>query len=1163
MAREQGKGGATVGRWRRSAGRPVKLGIAILLSGLGLGLGLGAASAGATDTHLYDPALSLTGDCSTSSTDQVADPGPCPGAPGVDHPLRGFDNPCGVAVDRFGDIYVASSALATETGTNGRIDIFDSQGKYLTGIKDEEQPCSLAVDSAGNVFAVEYANQGVVRFAPDAFPPTPAVKYAKTTIFVKPGATEGAWGVAIDPSNDHLYFGREGRIAEYQSAANGSTPIREDIGLGQADNLKGIDVCGKNHDVYASGTPITEHPGQPENARVFAFDGTTGVKKLELDGSNTPSGSFGFIFGNAGIALDQANCDLYVDDIEGHKVVDQFDSEGNFIGQLPKPPALREPQLFADIAVDDPMVEGEAGYESPNQGYVFVSSGIFTSNPHFFAFAPPPDISAPTVSGQGAAQITVNSANLEGEINPNASATTYAFEYVSEEAFLQSGYAGATRLPVPQGELEAVGFPVRVSAPVAGLLPGTAYRFRLVASNHCDPLSAEKVCVTSGEGQPGEVGQDAAFSTYPLPSAGLPDGRAYELVTPADTNGRIPTMSELGTGLNGFDTALVSPDGASLIFGTEGGALPGIGGGGFHDTFEAVRGPSGWQSHFTGLSAAQAREPVPGGISSDHRDAFWEVRGNQGSFTRTEAAASPNYIRRQGGVIDPACTPEPAGPFEFVGCGSLGTEPFAHGKWISADGAHEIFETSSNNNAPSAQLEPNAPPTGTGAIYDRTVDGITHVISLLPQDKTPQAGEAAGFLGSSADGRAVAFRVKGAIYVRLDNAETLLVTSEQAADFGGISRDGSRIFYLKEPIVGMDPPRGGIVAFDTATGESDSIAGSESVLVNVSADGSHVYFISPKKLDGKLGQTGKDNLYAWDGSTVHFIATVEPADVSGEEGNAGGAMVEGLGLWVTDAVGPSPGPYSGPAADPSRSTPDGTAFVFESRAPLTAYPNAGHSEIYRFDSSAPAGSGLTCVSCNPTGSVATSDAELEADTGPAFASFPPVNALSHIDNITGDGRRVFFQSADRLVNGDVDQKIDVYEWRSAGAEGCQAKAGCIDLISSGQSAGDDYLYAVTPSGSDVFFQSGDTLLSEDLDGTPSIYDARVGGGFPSTPAPPPPCAGQACQGSPPAPPALPGAGGSTSASRQGDGNVQRRHPKKHRKKHRHKKHRHHGGRASR
>ncbi|HWA52618.1 MAG TPA: hypothetical protein VG816_00450 [Solirubrobacterales bacterium] len=1099
--------------------------------------------------------LSLTGDCSTSSSDSVPDPGPCPGTPGTDHPPRAFDNPCGVAVDRYGDIYVASSALATETGTNGRIDVFSPQGDYLIGIKDEAQPCSLAVDSVGNLYAVEYANQGVVRFAPSSFPPAPGVTYSKSTVFEKVGATEGAWAVAVDPSDDHLFFTRQTRIMEYDSAADGLTPIREEIGLDEAETLTGIDVCGANHDVYATGTTITEHPGLPENARVFAFDGTTGVKKLELDGSNTPAGSFGFIFGNSGIAVDQANCDFYVDDTEGHKAVDQFHSDGSFVGQLPKPPALREPQPFADIAVDDPMTEGEVGYESPNGGYVFVTSGIFTTNPHLYAFAPTPEVSAPVVSGQVAAAITASSATLEAEVNPNASATAYAFEYVSEAEFQQNGYANAQRAPVPDGELAAGAFPVPVSAPVTGLTAGNRYRFRLTATNHCDPLEPADACTTTGEGLPGGVGEDAAFATYPPPRVGLPDGRAYELVTPPQTNGRIPTMAELGAGFNGFDTPLSSADGNSLLFGTEGGALPGIGGGGFHDTFEAVRGPGGWQSHFTGLSGAQAREPMEGGVSADHRLSFWEARGSQGSFAGS-AALGTTYVRREAGAIDSACSPEPGGAFEAIGCGSLGTEPLAHGRWISGDGAHVIFETNTDNLAPAKQLEPNAPPTGTAAIYDRTADGTTHVVSLLPGEVQLKAGEGATYLGASADGTAVAFKVKGATYARLDDAETVPVTSGNAV-FGGFSADGSRLVYLKEPIAGPGPTRGGIVVFDTASGESTSVGGTESVLVNVSDDGSHVFFVSPKKLDGKLGQLGKDNLYAWDGSAAHFIATLEPGDVDGREGNAGGARVEGLGLWVSDAVGPSPGPYSGPAVDPSRSTPDGETFVFQSRAPLTGYANAGYSEIYRFDLAAPPGGQLTCVSCNPTGSAATSDAQLESNTGPAFAAFPPVDALVHIANVTEDGSKVFFQSADRLVNGDTDRKIDVYEWRGEGTAGCEREAGCIDLISSGRSAGDDYLFAMTPSGSDVFFQSGDALLPQDTDSTPSIYDARVAGGFPQPPPPPPACEGDACQAATPGPPALPGAGGATSAVPQGEGNV---HPHV-RKKGKHKKKRkRHGGR---
>jgi len=52
----------------------------------------------------------------------------------------------------------------------------------------------------------------------------------------------------------------------------------------------------------------------------------------------------------------------------------------------------------------------------------------------------------------------------------------------------------------------------------------------------------------------------------------------------------------------------------------------------------------------------------------------------------------------------------------------------------------------------------------------------------------------------------------------------------------------------------------------------------------------------------------------------------------------------------------------------------------------------------------------------------------------------------------------------------------------------------------------------------VFFRSSDLLTSSDTDEAPSIYDARVGGGFPQE-GPRPPCVGEECRPVVPAAPA--------------------------------------------
>lgn len=618
------------------------------------------------------------------------------------------------------------------------------------------------------------------------------------------------------------------------------------------------------------------------------------------------------------------------------------------------------------------------------------------------------------------------------------------------------------------------------------------------------------------------------------PSAQLPDCRAYELVTPRDSNGR--RFSDIDSGFRSFDVfnnELSSRLRDSFLFTVRSSALkapPGGNGRIDSDVYEAVRGAAAWGvvRHVT-PTGSEAVTPFTGAASFDHEYTFVFV---------SEHFADAGTNGSLGLEGDTDYLGDRDGHFELTGIGSLGVERLAQGRYISPGGQHVIFSTGRSQvesgwcfraELGGAQclvkkLEPEAPPSGTGAIYDRAADGPTQVVSLLPGDLTPAAGEDALYQGVSVDGASVAFKVEGTLYVRVANAKTAEVAAGNPT-YGGISDDGSYVFYESG---------GNIHRFDT-TDETDEQVNSsgDAKMVNASADGSHVYFISPTQLDGGEGTAGEPNLYVWSGGSPEYIATVDPSDIEG---------IPALTLWSSYAVAPNDDEGRGPGADPSRSTPDGNVLVFESRGQLTAYDNAGHSEIYRYDDREKS---LTCVSCNPSGTAAVADARLEDLT--------TLSRTTIVRNLTSDGTRVFFETSEPLIEADVDSVNDIYEWQEAAGEGGPS----LSLISSGDSVAYPVLPEVSPSpnvlmgastdGKDVYFLSLEALApGAGVGGAAAIYDARIGGGFAESP-PPAVCLEEGCRPPPIPPPSL---GAAASPNLKGSGNVVAK-KKKHRRCRRH------------
>lgn len=651
--------------------------------------------------------------------------------------------------------------------------------------------------------------------------------------------------------------------------------------------------------------------------------------------------------------------------------------------------------------------------------------------------------------------------------------------------------------------------------------------------------------------------------------AALPDGRAYELVSPSAKLGNdvVADSSRTRAAAGEAPGLPMAATFASL------GGFADVQGMGVSTEYLAQRtaqpGTSGWSTHaitppqqpLSILAAAQGLDPLyEGDMSADLTRAIfraWSPLTDAPNVQGVPNLYARDDLRRPGGgdwqLLTGAATQLP--PLAFGG-----GHPYLAG--VSSDFRHAIFESR-------LALTPDAVP-GNTMLY-KVDDGVVRLLApapTCPEGAAPAApcsiagaGATALRLTSralSADGARVELSSPVSAFTRgistsptaptalyqfddhgtasgADDTTTQVDASEktppdapQAARFETASTDGERVFFTSEAQL-TNTPGSGLYLWRRTPAASGAGhltligGGSGTVVLGASDDGRRVYFAAAGQLIPGGPPVSEDGIYLWqdaagapDGS-LSYVGAMPFGDTDANDNNA---LPWNL---LTDAA---------------RVTPDGSELLFEVSDGSGLAPHADHGScadnpngrtsrtcselyVYRADRSTPLAPDVVCASCAPAGVAPTANAFVNVRTGAGAAQ-----TTWHLSRaLTADGRRVFFSTAQPLVREDVNGRVDAYEY--------DVPSGTVRLLSSGRDSADSWFLDASANGDDAFFVTRERLAGWDTDASYDLYDARAGGGFPDPPADGGGCAGAGCHGLGQAPPP---AAGLASLGFAGDGN---------------------------
>ena len=1098
---------------------------------------------------------------------------------------KGGSHPDPIGVGPEGNVYVADNFEAAFNSFTNRIERFDSEGNCLGEVElfkaSSPWVVNFAVDSAGNSYVeVEGDGLGGLR----KYDPSGALLYTLDA------GTESQ-GIAIDEA-DNVFAKQHGKRS--------GKPLTESV-------LESIDF-------------ITEYGPGGQILRRFHYALIGGSGNFIVPGLAAYSGASGDLFASLGLSYGTKEVDYLAFDPPGPVVVPEgctvkpgtlgntkatllaeVNPEGkattahfDYVSQkhfedegFANPEETEESEsVGADFELHEATAKAVLVPETEYRCRVVATNadGSAKGQEGSFTSKEPLEFGPTTVS-----EVQPEAAILNAVVNPLGIETKGFFEYVEEATYLKDiedlgpghGFAHASTAPAAT-ELEfgsGEKFTTR-STVLSGLKPGTAYRFRAIATNPFPPFTF--------------TGETEYFRTYAAGAEGLPDQRGFELVSPGQKNSAEVAVPGIASGVIEDRTILVqaSDSAGEAVTYTSFTSFGEADGAPASSQYLSRRTAGGWQTQNISPHGFVSFITVPpySGFTPELGFGAFKMslpslapgcpEGFEGLYLRDSSTGTVHCLS------DEVPQSESNTGCNFVYAGS------------SEDGTRAFFA--------SGRSYAGAPVSAGFSLYEWSEAEGLRVMSVLPGESEPATPTLRTSFGSnkglgsatseacqvglttmrhviSSDGRTAFWTYvpeSGAsmLLARLNGEETVQLDAKVGGGKGGgdgnflaASADGSLAFFSAPGKLNSEAKGAGhLYRYNTQERTLEdltpgSVDAEVQGVLGASEDGSAIYFVANGALSGEqkgpsgeIAEMGKPNLYLYrDGEGLSFIARL-----AGEDGPDWDSSTKNLRARVT---------------------PDGRHLAFvsiESKA-LAGYDNTmatgQHCEYeynvrklgggnlcpqaFLYDADAKT---LTCASCNPTGA-----RPLGPGLVPGWA-----NVYQGPRYLSDDGSRFFFESFDAISPGDENGKRDIYEFELPGSGTCTDQSpafdprsgGCHYLISGGKSTDETYLVDASADGRDVFFSTRSELAGWDPNTNYDVYDAREGGGFPE-PSVRPDCVGEACK--PPAsdPPAFTAPPRFEGPSNPHPKTTGRKHGKKKHKKKHHKQNKHgkarHMGRTSR